>query len=87
MNTTDALRATSKLYAYSAYIQRKFGAEYAYKIDHVKEIIEHAVNVALDNDTELTPNIDILVESILNIKAEEFEPIIINDFQVLAEAD
>lgn len=92
MNINDALKAMSLLDAYHHYIYKKYGKEIALKVMYCYDSIEEAVKHVQDehfngNDIDLPENIDLLVESILNIKKAELEPVIIKDWLVLAEAD
>ena len=92
MTINDAIKAMNLLDAYHHYVSKVYGKELATKVIYAYNSIDEAVKHIQDeqfngNDIELPYHIDLLVESILNIKKEEIEPVILSDWQVLAEAD
>ena len=90
MTTNNMVKAMSLLDAYHHYVSRVYGKDEAFKVMDVYANLAGWNDYIQRNDgkTDDVPvSIDLLVESILNIKKEEIEPVILSDWQVLAEAD
>ena len=93
MRTIDeSLKAMSLLNSYVSYVHRKYDKDLARKVMYAYDAIDEAVKYVQDehfngNDIDIPVHIDLLVSSVLNIKREEIDPVIINDWEVLSEAD
>ena len=93
MRTVDeSLKAMSLLNSYVSYVRRKYGKDLARKVVYAYNAVDEAVKYVQDehfngNDIDIPEHIDLLVSSVLNIKPEEIDPVIVNDWEVLSEAD
>ena len=90
MTNNDLLKAMRLMKAYHNYVSKMYGKDEAFKVLDIYCNLAGWDNYIQSNygKTDNVPeSVSMLVESILNIKKEEIEPVILSDWQVLAEAD